>query len=246
MWHTSRGDRTLRGSEAALVSFAIDTMIDALLVHLDEEEDSVIAPECQSGISVYDSLTASQRIGLLHDVARHLLTDTETVLPLSATSEAAVAAIYIEVRDQVAIEIDLYREDAQRGVPTEALFWRRAVSAAYQTLCQMTHSKDPIWNPLFRIDPFLAQGAAIPPATDSDDFEAWEQLIDDLTDAILWDRDFELADSFLDVDPSLSLERRRLMGIDRDYFTYVAPDPRPDQVMRLIWNTRDILRSKPR
>ncbi|TWU35328.1 hypothetical protein Q31b_54240 [Novipirellula aureliae] len=246
MWHTSRGDRTLRGSEAALVSLAIDTMIDALLVHLDEEEEAVIAPECQSGISVYDSLTASQRIGLLHDVARHLLTDTKTILPLSATTEAAVAAIYTEVRDQVAIEIDLYSEKPQQGLPSEALFWRRAVSAAYQSLSQITHSNDPTWNPLVRIDHFLADGAATLPTTDSSDLEVWETLIDDLTDAILWDRDFELADSFLDIDPTLSLERRRLMGIDRDYFTYVAPDPRPDQVMRLIWNTRDILRSKPR
>ena len=100
MWHTSKGDRTLRGEEAALVGTAIDTMIDALLIHVDDStdeafdamEDDSFAAECQSGIAVYDSLSPCQRVGLLHDVARHLPTRTESTLPLSATTEATVAA----------------------------------------------------------------------------------------------------------------------------------------------------------
>ena len=57
---------------------------------------------------MYDSLSPCQRVGLLHDVARHLLTETESALPLSAPAEATVAATYVEIRDQVAIEIDLF------------------------------------------------------------------------------------------------------------------------------------------
>ncbi|TWU38451.1 hypothetical protein [Novipirellula artificiosorum] len=237
MWHTSRGDRTLRASEASLVSLAIDTMIDALLVHLDDEDDVAIAPECQSGIAVYDSLTVSQRVGLLHDVARYLLTDTKTTFPLSATTEAAVAAIFIEVRDQVAIEIDLYPENAKNGLPSEALTWRLHVLEAHHAL-----SREPAIDDREAI---FDDESVVLPQVDSADLELWEGLIEKLTDAVLWDRDFELADSFLDVDPGVSHQRRRLLGIDNDYFTYVAPDPRPEQVMRLVWNTRDIIRAKP-
>ncbi|WP_442507966.1 hypothetical protein SH528x_006911 [Novipirellula sp. SH528] len=241
MWHTSRGDRTLRASEATLVSLAIDTMIDAILLHLDDEDESSMAPECQTGIAVYDSLNASQRIGLLHDIARYLLTDTETVMPLSAANDAAIAAIYVEVRDQVAIEIDLYSENADHERVTDIAPWRSLVLAAYQSLFRAAEPGED-----FHSEAELALDPAAFPAVTSDDLPRWETLIERLTDAVLWDRDFEMADSFLDVDPGISDRRRRLLGIDADYFTCVAPDPRPEQVMRLVWNTRDIIRSKPR
>ncbi len=239
MWHTSRGDRTLIGHEASLVSFAIDTMIDALLVHLDEEDETSLAPECQSGIEVYDVLTASQRVGLLHDVAQFLLTDTEAVLPLSAASEAAVAAIFVEIRDQIAIEIDLYSENGIEGY-SDTTLWRRLLLAAYQSLFQ-SGELDKDFDPEFE----ELDSEELPQMT-SDDLAIWERLIERLTDAILWDRDFEMAESFLDVDPGISDRRRRLLGIENDYFTHIVPDPRPEQVMQLVWNTRDIIRSKPR
>ncbi|GAA4450154.1 MULTISPECIES: hypothetical protein [Novipirellula] len=241
MWHSSRGDRTLRGSEATLVSLAIDTMIDAILLHFDDEDESSMAPECQTGIAVYDSLTASQRIGLLHDIARYLLTDTESVMALSAATEAAIAAIYVEVRDQVAIEIDLYSENAQNERVTDIAPWRSLVLSAYQSLFRAAEPGED-----FHSEADLACDPSALPAVTSDDLPRWETLIERLTDAVLWDRDFEMADSFLDVDPGISDRRRRLLGIDADYFTCVAPDPRPEQVMRLVWNTRDIIRSKPR
>ena len=95
MWHTSRGDRTLGGAEAVLVRSAIESMIDNLLMHVDQEighhevgADSRI--DCDSGIAAYDCLTISQRIALLYGVARHLLTETDQVMPLSAAAEATV------------------------------------------------------------------------------------------------------------------------------------------------------------
>ena len=91
MWHTSRGDRTLRGEEALLVQTSIETMVDALLVRIDEDAGA----DCESGVAVYDAFSASQRIGLLHDVAKYLLTDTETTLPLSAPLEATIAAVWL-------------------------------------------------------------------------------------------------------------------------------------------------------
>ena len=84
------------------------------------------------------------------------------------------------------------------------------------------------------------------PSEDCRDIRQWEQLIDSLADAILWDRDFELADQFLDAEPDLSHSRRRLLGISEDYFTGIAPDPRARDVLRVVSRTREIVRSKPR
>lgn len=242
MWHTSRGDRTLRGEEAALVCNAIDMMIEGLLVHVDEDfvEEGTV---CESGIALYDAFSPAQRIGLLHDVATHLLTPTEQTLPLSAALEATIAAIFVDIRDQVAIEIDFPSVDSDpsqtrandpsnHGEPT----WRQGVLAAYKSLVQSDATKVAECEP---------PEHELPNAT-CRDIRVWEGLVESLADAILWDRDFEMADSFLDADPGVSQQRRRLLGISEDYFTRVAPDPRPDDVAELASRTRSILRRKPR
>lgn len=229
MWHTSLGDRTVRGQEAALIRAAIDTMIDGLMDHIDDELDEISATGYESGISVYDAFTPAQQIGLLYQVAKHLLTDTETTVELTAPLEATVAAIFVEARDQVAIEIDFHSCRPRReSEPT----WREMVLAAYRSVFADTEDQDDADEPL--------------PDDQCGDIHAWERLVDALTDAILWDRDFEMADSFMDVDPGVSHHRRQLLGITEDYFTSVAPDPRPDEVFGLVSMTRDIVRAKPR
>jgi hypothetical protein len=232
MWHTSRGDRTLRGEEALIVQGAIDIMIDALLVHIDDEYGDAAA-ECESGIAFFDAFSASQRIGLLHDVATYLLTNTETTLPLSAPLEATVAAVFVEVRDQVAIEVEFYS-----GRPIEEVrpTWRQAVLAAYRAVVLFPDADDGVAE-------FIGEDL---PGESCEEIRDWEYLVDGLADAILWDRDFEMADGFLDVDPGISNHRRRLLGISEDYFTSIAPDPRPDDVLHLVSRTRDIIRAKPR
>lgn len=228
MWHTSRGDRTLDGHEAVLVSCAIDVMVGALLVHIDEDfEDS--APDCESGIAIYDLCTPAQRIGLLHDVAKYLLTDTQGPLPLSALTDATVAAIFVEIRDQIAIEIEFANDREEEGQPR----WRELVFAAHRSsFPQRGEAERGLsargWDPSL------------------DDLRRWETMVDELADNILWDRDFEMAEGFLDIDPGVSRQRRRLLGIDDEYFTTVAPDPRPEQAFKLASRTRDIVRAKPR
>jgi hypothetical protein len=245
MWHTSRGDRTLLGAEGFLVGHAIETLIDSLMMHYDTDMDEESAFQCESGIAVFDSLSTSQRLALLHDVANHLLTPTESALPLSATAEAAVAAVFVEIRDQVAIEIGFQEYDEEKtsdiapcAVDPDNMSWRELVIAAHHCVFGDRFSDD------------LASdfdGEIVPRLTPSSrDMDSWELLIEHLTDAILWDRDFEMADSFLDIDPSVSQRRRRLLGIEDDYFTNVVADPRHDEVMNLVSRARDIVRRKPR
>jgi hypothetical protein len=245
MWHTSRGDRTLRGQEAALIRAAIDTMIDALMDHVDDEfEDASAATGYDSGIAVYDAFSPSQQIGLLYDVAKHLLTDTKTTLELSAPLEATVAAIFVEARDQVAIEIDFHSCRPRReSEPT----WREMVLAAYRSVfADATEEADAIGNSASPDELTEDDSHAKLPDRLCSDIHVWERLVDGLTDAILWDRDFEMSESFLDVDPGVSHHRRRLLGISEDYFSSVAPDPRPNEVFGLVSRTRQIVRARPR
>ncbi len=242
MWHTSRGDRTLRGAESELIGAAIDSMVDELLLHLDDCFEDDLPFRGHYGLVAYDSLTISQRVGLLHDVARHLLTDTPSVFPLSASAEAAVAALFIEVQDSVTIEIDL-SVDADADSLEQLQQWRRLVMRAAQATLVDCSSFDS--NSFDHRNADSLSQIEIPRPSCSDK-SLWSDLIDLLAEAILWDRDFELADSFLDADPGESSQRRRLLGIEADYFTRVAPDPRPEELEGLVFRTRDIARAKPK
>ena len=247
MWHTSRGDRTLLGAEAELVGHAVDALIDALITYIEDDslhaESSSVASECYSGIRLFDDLTPSQRVALLHDVTEHLLTPTDAPLSLSAHAEAAVAAIFVEVRDQVAIEIDLFPDGSQSNQSDEVAdyTWRQLVLAAHE--CVFVSPQD-VEDVDLDVEPFPDDIEL--PDKDCTDIQQWEWIIESLTDAILWDRDYEMADSFLDVDPGVSQQRRRLLGIDDNYFTQVAPDPSGTEAIRLAERAQAIVRRKPR
>jgi len=228
MWHTSRGDRTLQGDEATLVREAIDTMVDVLSLHVDDDPgDGVV---CESGVLVFDQFTPPQRIALLHDVAKYLLTDTEETPRLSSALEATIAAVFVDIRDHVAIEVD-FPQATHHPRWIERPGWRHLVASAFHFVTRIEgdfESQDEL--------PLEASG----------DIRQWERVIDYLANSILWDRDFEISASFLDADPETSRDRRRMLGIEDDYFTSIAPDPRPSEVADLVSATREIVRRKPR
>ena len=231
MWHTSRGDRVIVGEESALICRAIDEMVSALVmrVHDDFEE---VAGDCSSGITIYDSCTLTQRIGLLHQVAVALLTADQEPPRLNALTDATVAAIFVEVRDQVAIEIRLGNQEDD----SDPYAWRKMVQAAHLNYFNLRSDFD---------DADLDETDLIP-SPDCGELSVWEGLVNDLSELILWDRDFEMADSFLDLDPGVSQHRRRLLGIDDHYFCTVPSDPNPDSVFDLVCPTQQLVRSKPR
>lgn len=240
MWPTSEGDRTLHGSEAMLVANAVEIMLDLLIDYLDTDEDTdpeAYAAVLQTGISVFDSLSISQRVGVLHRTAVHLLTDTPFAeSTLSAVDDAAIAAVYQEVRDRVEIEIDFSddfepaAEERPPDDPLHPLAWRRLV---HRACCEKFDDGE--WCDV-RLDSELA---AIK-------LEDWESWIDCLACAILWDHDYEFAESFLDADPDTASHRRSLLGIDDEYFVRPAPDPSPDRIERMIRQTQRIIRNVKR
>ncbi|MGO9465004.1 MAG: hypothetical protein ACLQIB_57675 [Isosphaeraceae bacterium] len=50
-------------------------------------------------------------------------------------------------------------------------------------------------------------------------------MIKSLADAMLWDRDFEADEWFLDMPPAKKRENLDYLGIQEDDFLAVAPDP---------------------
>ena len=84
------------------------------------------------------------------------------------------------------------------------------------------------------------------PDSQCEELFRWERLITDLSELILWDRDFELAESFLDLDPGVSEHRRRLLGIDEHYFSAVPGEIDCRTVFSLAEQTRKLIRSIPR
>jgi|GEM_PF-357762 len=251
MWPTSEGDRTLRGSEAVLLAAAIDTLLGPLVDYLGNDEEcdqESVAAVLQTGVAVFDALPIAQRIAALHHAAEHLLSDKP--FPgdcLSAADDATVAAIYSEVRDQVEIEIDLSKDplddegfagsaeltadsesDARASNCPPLLNWRRLVHSA---CCEVLDEEGP-WAEVTS----LAELAEL-------DIDEWELWIDCLASAILWDRDFEFADTFMDADPDAARRRRAALGISDDYFVRPAPDPSPREIGRLINQTRRLVRS---
>jgi len=239
MWPTSRGDRTLDGNEAALIASAIAAMLDPIVDQIadgcgddDDAADDAgsLHAALHTGVSVYDSLNLGQRLAILHRTALHLLTPAEFPdRQIAAVDEATIAVIFNEVRDWVEMESDcLSADDPQQTSEDRYLMtrWRCSVLAACQEVLGPGE-----WD-AFAEEALLT---SVP-------MDQWEEWIDYLASAILWDRDFEFVDSFLDADPDSARIRRQALGIDDDYFVCPAPDPNPAQIDRLVADIRLTLR----
>jgi hypothetical protein len=199
MWHTPCGNRTLVGAEATLVKMTLTAIVERMM-----EESAGYLERWEYGIALFDQLPLSQRLALLEQVATFLLTDTTTSIELTAVNEAAVGVIFEHAREEIDREI----EDGQAG--TE---WRELALAAYAAGVSG--------------DAELAlsdEEQLIPPLPASRSWEQWNDVIESLADRILWDRDYELGELFMDAPPSKSRLMKQSLGIDADYFAAAAPD----------------------
>jgi hypothetical protein len=227
MWHTPLGERVLHGSERLLFRLGLR----ALRGQIEEAAD---APDlCETGVAVFDRLQPASKLAMIATVGKALTDDDEPCPPLTGLTEGTFAAIYAAIRQEIAVEIDLGREGPQSE--GEALSMRpfvlaavRETSAARDDHLADTESEDQDLEP-----PAL-------PQPDCEDIGAWDDLLEELMDRVLWgDRDFE-EEFFLDMDPRESRLMKRLMGIDEDYFSAVAPEPTEDQLTTIRETLRRI------
>ncbi len=215
MWHTPDGDRTLLGAEATLIKAAITGIVESI-----KEESSGYQGQVEYGITLFDELPDSQRLVLLERVATYLLTSTAKTLDLTAVNEAAIGVIYEHVR------CEIKREAAVGKSP--ATTWRTIALAAYREC----FSEE---------DDLSGEDDFVPSAVDSVDHRQWHELLESLTDRILWDRDYELAATFLDAPPSESRTLKEMLGVDADYFATAAPDIAADDQFQQVYGRLDQL-----
>ncbi|MEZ6059905.1 MAG: hypothetical protein R3C19_06045 [Planctomycetaceae bacterium] len=207
MWHTPRGDRVLSGAEAALVKASLTGAVEVI-----REESSGFAPQWHYGLDVFDLLTWTQRMVLFDQIATDLLTETPTVPALHAVNEAAVAVLF----EHVCMEIDREIDDPSN----HDCFWRQLALQAHRELFPDAAGDAVDSDP----DQDAPDDFELPTSSDCRDSDRWRILVESLSDCILWDRDFELHNEFLDTPPDQAADLRTLLGIDADYFAVAAPD----------------------
>lgn len=202
MWHTSSGDRVIKGAEALMIKSAITEMVEMI-----REESAEYGEQWEYGVRLFDELEWSQRPALLDQVATYLLTDTRDSLDLSAVNEAAVGAIFEQIKDDVSLEIDVDQDRESIDIKTPTTTWRQMILNA----CAETFGGD------------VDDEFELPTLT-SANHDDWHGIVESLADGILWDRDYEMGSGIFDAPPEKSNMIKQYMGIDDEYYATPAPD----------------------
>ena len=199
MWRTSFGERTLAGPEAALVREMVGYLFYEIDVVCREADMSY-----EGGISVFDRLEHEQQLSLLIEGGGALLTAQLPSPKLTAVREATVATVFEELLASIEIEIDVAESDGH-----EIVYWRSLTSRAYAAEVSEDECDDEL----------------TPPVAQSSDLKQWRSVVHYLAYRILWDRDWEMADVFMDEPPAKARLLKQQMGIDDGYFQGIPPDP---------------------
>jgi hypothetical protein len=156
---------------------------------------------------------------------------------LTALTEGTFAAVYAVIRQWIEIEIDSAKSHPSAAPDPDSM--RNLAVAAYREAKSRWEELDPAEGPNDEHDDAEEPPALLGP--ESDDCDAWPDLLDELMDQVLWgDRDFEDEDLMLDVNPDLGPGLKAHLGIDDDYFTGVAPGPSVEELAEIRATLRKI------
>lgn len=210
MWNTAVGVRIVTGAEAAPLRDAVSVIVEAIHNEACDYSRSYL-----TGVSLFDSLTWTQRLTLLEQVtAGLLLTPCEVAKP-SALHDAAIGAIYRVLEDQIGAEID--RRDG--------FHWRKTVRDAYRS-CFEAEAGDEYY---------------LPARIGDQRHDRWEYVVEQLFDRILQDRDYEVASAFLDLDPDQAASLREVLGIDDTYYSNAGEDISPQNAETVFARIRTLI-----
>jgi hypothetical protein len=204
MGWTSEGERVLKGAEWDLFRLGLSILWDDVEMADDDEEPGT------TGVEVFDNLRKLERLALLAQVATGLHDEGEPCPDLTDLSEGTVAAVFAQLRYQIAIEIE---SDTDRTGPSSTNEERKASSR--HLVLAATREANP--------DREL-------PLPESRDLTEWDAQLDLLLDRILDDRDYLAGSLFLDADPSRSQSLKAVLGIPHEYFAAIPPDPTPGEL----------------
>jgi hypothetical protein len=169
---------------------------EALSSLLDEATSGAV-DDCESGIEVFDNLTFGQQVSVLSIIGNGLLRKDIPPVRLTAVLEGAIAVVFEHLQESISFEID---------TPEFGTFWRELVFAARKQM----EGDD-------------AEREQIPEPT-CEDLDEWDFQMQRLSEAVLWDGDYEDAQLYIDFPPEKSKELRAAMGIPDDYFMAIADD----------------------
>jgi hypothetical protein len=190
MWLTALGTRVLRGAEWELFRVGLSTLWDEIESQPDDEEPGL------TDVKAFDHLTRPERLALLAQVGKGLHDRREPCPDLTALNEAAVAAVFAQVRYLVAVEIDAQRS----GFGT---FSRGRAGRPRELVLSAAREVDP------------ERRADLPKAR-STNLSKWYDLIQTMLFRILDDIDYLAAEIFLDAPPSRSRSMKDMLGIPED------------------------------
>jgi len=224
-WRTQLGERHAVGPEAELIRDVIGYMHDVV-----EEEIGDLADRWHYGVPIFDNLEPAPKLCLLADVGEALLNDTPPP-PLTVLKEGTVAAIFGAVRQLIAMEID--QQDDTFPDDDRRFFYRTLV---LKIATSDEEHRDAGGADRTEVDSL--------PTAESTDMSDWEWLIDAISDRILWDEDYLYADELLDAAPELARRERKRLGIERDYYLDIPPDPDDSDLTRIRERLQKIARSQ--
>lgn len=219
-WHTELGDRCLTGPEARLVREIVDYMHDVIGSMLDvtlDDDDEIV----EYGVPEFDKLSSPQKIALLEQVLRQMLTAAEAPPALTVINESAIAAIYKAIEETVLSEIEMESDLNEPGA-LDPHYWRKLLLD------------------VARAD--VRDSTKLPDAACRDEDE-WESILESIRMRVLWDDDYMDAEAMLDATPQSARRHRRKFGIDNDYYIAVAPDPSESELPAIRERLRTLCRT---
>lgn len=77
------------------------------------------------------------------------------------------------------------------------------------------------------------------------DISHWSEAIESLRDHILWDEDWDDEENFIDGPPAFNKFLQDVMAVGDDYFSYIPPDPRDDELPQLVTRLSALTRELP-
>lgn len=198
MWILDDEERVLTPQEWACISIGLGTLRD--YIQDDPDGEYGIA---QTGVQIFDRLSASHRLAILADTCEAMTSPTVAAPKLTAVNEGTVAALLQSFWNQLVMELDMSDDLEEDGFPL--LECRRALLAAFDG------EEDPDTMDML-------------PEIHVDDAESWHSLFSLFESRFLIDTDYEMAALF-DAPTEKVDELKAIMGIDDDYFVSIAPDP---------------------
>jgi hypothetical protein len=180
------------------------------LSSLLDEGFSGTLDDYEIGIECFDNLTFGQRVSVLSTIGNGLLRKDIPIVRLTAILEGAIAAVFNHIENGIAYDID---------EPESISNWRELVIAARQEIG--------------------GEIEEIPEPTCTD-MDKWNFEVEILSEAILFDMDYEDSKLYMDFPPEKSKELRDWMDIPDDYFMAIADELSDDEAKATIRELRKL------